>query len=374
MAKARRQIGTVREVKMDLANYSYLINGVAGVGKTTTVTEIGQKEYGVDGFLLLTIGQEPEPDHIGNVWNERATDWDDLEEIIETICEFKNEDYPKLRMVGIDSVDEVFRLAEQKVIELHNKKVTNLADKITTIKSAFGGYQAGESKVTDLVATTLFKLRDYGISPFFIGHTKSKNKKDQMLDIEFEQITSNLDNKYYNCIKDKVNIVMCAYVEREMTDLATVKDAFTKGNKQVGKISSEKRIVSFRDEEYAIDVKSHLEFIVPKCELNSDVIIKELKEAIKKQSEKFHGEKSTEEITAKVEQQSKEQSHKKVGNKEDVIDETPIKEEKLNKIKSNLAKLDMAKLQEIMASYSITDFNNVDVISMEALDKILELI
>ena len=138
MAKARRQIGTIREVKLDLASYSYLINGVAGVGKTTTVTEIGQKEYGVDGYLLLTIGQEPEPDHIGNVWQERATDWDDLEEIIETICEYKDEDYPKLRMVGIDSVDEVFRLAEQKVIELHNKKITNPTDKITTIKSAFG--------------------------------------------------------------------------------------------------------------------------------------------------------------------------------------------------------------------------------------------
>lgn len=374
MAKARRQIGAIREVKLDLASYSYLINGVAGVGKTTTVTEIGQKEYGVDGYLLLTIGQEPEPDHIGNVWQERATDWDDLEEIIETICEYKDEDYPKLRMVGIDSVDEVFRLAEQKVIELHNKKVTNLADKATTIKSCFGGFQAGENKVLDLVSTTLFKLRDYGISPFFIGHTKSKNKKDQMLDIEFEQITSNLDNKYYNCIKDKVNIVMCAYVEREMTDLETMKDAFSKKQKQVGKISSERRVVSFRDEEYAIDVKSHLKYIVPKCELDSDIIIKELKEAIKKQSESFHGEKSDKEIVAKVEQQVEEQSHRKIGKEDDVVDETPIKEEKLNKIKTNLAKLDMAKLQEIMAKYSIADFNNVDVISMEALDKILELI
>lgn len=374
MAKARRQIGAIREVKLDLASYSYLINGVAGVGKTTTVTEIGQKEYGVDGYLLLTIGQEPEPDHIGNVWQERATDWDDLEEIIETICEYKDEDYPKLRMVGIDSVDEVFRLAEQKVIELHNKKVTNLADKATTVKSCFGGFQAGENKVLDLVSTTLFKLRDYGVSPFFIGHTKSKNKKDQMLDIEFEQITSNLDNKYYNCIKDKVNIVMCAYVEREMTDLETMRDAFSKKQKQVGKISSERRVVSFRDEEYAIDVKSHLKYIVPKCELDSDIIIKELKEAIKKQSESFHGEKSDKEIVAKVEQQVEEQSHRKIGKKDDVVDETPIKEEKLNKIKTNLAKLDMAKLQEIMAKYSIADFNNVDVISMEALDKILELI
>lgn len=373
---ARRKIGKIKEVKIDIAGYSYLINGVAGVGKTTTVSEIGQKEYGVDGFLLLTVGQEPEPEHIGNLWNERATDWDDLEEIIDTLCTYKEEDYPNLRMVGVDSVDEVFRLAEQKVIDLHNKKVTNPSDKITTIKSAFGGYQAGENKVIDLVSTTLFKLRDYGISLFFIGHTKQKNKKDQMLDVEFEQITSNLDNKYYNCIKDKVNIVMCAYVEREMTDLETMKDAFSKKQKQVGKIASEKRVVSFRDEEYAIDVKSHLKYIVPKCELNSDVIIRELKEAMKKQSESFHGKATDEEINEKIEKQTKEQVAKKPEKRvtPPVVDNTSIKEEKLNKIKANLTKLDMAKLTGIMAKYSLKDFNDVSIISIEALDEILELI
>jgi glycosyltransferase involved in cell wall biosynthesis len=28
------------------------MNGVAGIGKTTTVSEIGQKKFGVDGFLF----------------------------------------------------------------------------------------------------------------------------------------------------------------------------------------------------------------------------------------------------------------------------------------------------------------------------------
>lgn len=364
---AKRQIGSIRQVKKDIASYSYLMNGIAGIGKTTTVTEIGQKEYGVDGFLLLTIGQEPEPEHIGNLWNERATDWDDLEEIIDTLCEYKDEDYPNLRMVGIDSVDEVFRLAEAKVIELHNKKVTSATDKINTIAAAFGGYQKGENKVVDLVSTTLFKLRDYGISLFFIGHTKQKNKKDLMTEIEFEQITSNLDSKYYNCIKDKVNIVCCAYMEREMTDLETMKDAFTKKNKQVGKIASEKRVVSFRDEEYALDVKSHLKYICEKCELDSDVIISELKSAIDKQSQMFGS-------TASNIEQEQKPVRRKIGKPEESVDDTKVKEEKLSKIKSNIAKLDMIKLQGIMAKHSITDFNDSSKIPMAVLDEILELI
>lgn len=367
----RRQIGRIREVNKDIASYSYLMNGVAGIGKTTTVCEIGQMEYGVDGFLLLTIGQEPEPEHIGNLWNERAVDWDDLEEIIETICEYKDEDYPKLRMIGIDSVDEIFRLAEQKVIELHNKKVTSPGDKISTVAAAFGGYQKGENKVVDMVATTLFKLRDYNISLFFIGHTKQKNKKDVMTDIEYEQITSNLDNKYYNCIKDKVNVVCCAYYQRELTDLETMKDAFTKKQKQVGKIASERRIVSFRDEEYAIDVKSHLKYICDKCELDSDIIIAELKSAIEKQSEMFNGSTNTTSIPS---EQVEKTPRRKVGKTEEVVEDVKVKEEKLNKIKSNLGKLDMVKLQQIMAEHKIEDFNNVATISMKALDEILALI
>lgn len=374
---ARRKIGKLREVKVDIANYSYLINGIAGVGKTTTVSEIGVKKYGVDGYLLLTIGQEPEPEHLGNIMNERATDWDDLEEIIETICDYKEEDYPNLRMVAIDSVDEVFRLAESKVIELHNKKATSPDKKTDTIKSAFGGFQAGENKVVDMVSNLLFKLRDYGICLFFIGHTKQKNRKDLMTDIEYELITSNLDSKYYNCIKDKVNVVMCAYVEREMVDLETMKDAFSKKQKQVGKIASERRVVSFRDEEYAIDVKSHLKYIVPKCELDSDIIINELETAIRKQAESFHGTQSDADITKKQERdrdnRAKEIAEKKQEETQK-INEGKLKEEKLDKIKSNLAKLDITKLQTIMANYSITSFEDASTIPMEALDEILNLL
>lgn len=365
---ARRQIGKIREVKKDLASFSYLMNGVAGIGKTTTVCEIGQKEFGRDGFLLLTIGQEPEPEHIGNLWNERAVDWDDLEDIIDTLCEYKDEDYPNLKMVGIDSVDEVFRLAEAKVVELHNKRITNPADKISTVSAAFGGYQKGESKVVDIVSETLFKLRDTGISLFFIGHTKQKNKKDLITDIEYEQITSNLDAKYYNCIKDKVNIVACCYMERNMTDLETMKDAFTKKNKQVGKIASEKRVISFRDEEYALDVKSHLKYICDKCELDSDIIIKELKDAIEKQANIFGGSSNQ---TIEVEQVKEEKPSKRVIGK---VDTVKVKEEKLEQIKTNLGKLDMAKLQGIMIKYSITDFNDASSIDMKALDEILDLI
>lgn len=370
---ARRRIGKITEVKVDIANYSYMMNGIAGVGKTTTVSEIATQEYGQDGYILLTIGQEPQPSHIGGIYNERAVDWDDLEDIIDTICDYKDEDYPNLRMVGIDSVEEVFRLCEEKVIQLHNRKYPD--KKTTTIKSAFGGYQAGENMVVNMVSNTLFKLRDYNISLFFIGHTKTKNKRDDILDVEYEQITSTLDNKYYNCIKDKVNVVMCAYVERQMNDLETVKDAFTKKNKQVGKIASEKRVVSFRDEEYAIDVKSHFKYIDPKCDLDAGTIIKTLKSAIKSEAESRGGKPMTDkQIEDKKKEQFEELEQQVVEQKQKQEDTIEKKQEKLDKIKGNFDNLDMVKLQDIMKEFNIADFTDVEKISTEALDKILELI
>lgn len=317
---ARRKVGVRTEVKIDFANYCYLLDGIAGIGKTTLACEIGRKLYGEDGVLLLTIGQEPKPDHLGGVLADRAKDWSELDEIVNDLVEFRNTDYKNLRIIAPDTVDEIFRLAEEEVVATYNSEV--VADKrVKSIKQAYGGYQAGENKVVDLVVSTLFKLRDAGYCLFFIGHTKTKNKKDEMLDIEYESLTSNLEAKYYNAIKDKVNVVGAAYIEREMNDLETVKDAFTKKNKQVGRIASERRVIVFRDEEYAIDVKSHFVDIDAKINFDADIFINSIMTAIKKQHERYHGETSPEELESiKI-----KQAENKTIKEEDIQLEEPLK-------------------------------------------------
>ena len=281
MVIERRKIGSKTSVALDFADYSYMLNGTAGIGKTTTAVEIGQKLYGEDGVLLLTIGEEPKPEHMGNVLNEVAKDWEDLSAILKLLIKYKKEDYPDLRMVAMDTTNEIFRLAEDFIVSKYNNE--NPTKKVASIKAAYGGFQAGENMVVDLVIRTIFPLRNVGICPFFIGHTKKKNIKDPQLDIEYEVTTSDLDSKYYNAIKDRVAIVGCAYIEREMNDVQTVKDAFTKKDKKVGRIQSEKRILAFRDEEHAIDNKSHLKFIEAKVDFTTDDFIKGIQDAIQKQ-------------------------------------------------------------------------------------------
>jgi len=301
----RRKVGKRKEVKIDFANYSYLLDGIAGIGKTTLAYEVGKTLYGEDGIMILTVGQEPEPDHLGGVLSDRAGTWEDLTEMVDDLVAYRNEDYKNLKMIAIDTVDELFRLAEEEVVEIYNASVIP-EKRVKSIKQAYGGFQGGENKVVDLVISTVFKLRDAKYGIFFIGHTKQKNKKDLMTDIEYEQLTSNLEAKYYNAIKDKVNIVACAYIEREMNDIETVKDAFSKKNKQVGRIASERRVIVFRDEEYAIDVKSHFIDIEPKIEFDTNIFIDTILVAIKKQHEKYHGKTSDKELKQIKEKQETE--------------------------------------------------------------------
>jgi len=360
---SRRKVGVRKEIKVDFANFSYLLDGIAGIGKTTMAYEIGRKLYGEDGFLLLTIGQEPLPEHLGGILNDRANDWAELEQIVDELVEYRDTDYKNLKLIGIDTVDELFRLGEEEAVSIYNASVIP-EKRVKSISQAFGGFQKGENKVVDLAITTIFKLRNAGYGIFFIGHTKVKNKKDLMTDIEFEQLTSNLDAKYYNAIKDKVNIVACAYIEREMNDLETVKDAFNKKDKQVGRISSERRVVVFRDEEYAIDVKSHFIDIEPKIDFGADEFINAILTAIKKQKERYNFEVDTSSKDNIIEDEIKEESKKETEDKietinSDIIDEAKNKE----LIKSITTKYKTStpeqkiKVKEILSSYGTSKFD-----------------
>jgi hypothetical protein len=357
----KKRIGKKNVVKAEYCNYAKLFNGTGGIGKTTMFFDITKKLYGEEGGLLITVGEEPRPDHIPNAYYEEAPTWDDLEEVIDILCEERNEDYSHIKEIGIDSIDEVYRLAEHKVIQMHNRK--HPEKKVDSIKQCFGGFQAGEDKVVDIVTCLLFKLRKYGYGITIIGHSKIKNKKDEMNDIEFEVLTSDLPAKYYNAIKNKVNLVGVAYVEREYTDLQTMKDAFTKGNKQKGRISSEKRVISFRDEEYATDNKSHFPDIVAKCDFNAESVIKAITDAINAQLSKQFGS------TVNVEEVKKQQA-------EEVVVQVKAlnRDEMLDKIKSKFAQLDQDVKESISNIVKKDGATNLLEASDKALESIVKLI
>ena len=285
-----RRIGVVNEMKVDFCKYNMLFQAIAGFGKTTTVHELGKivSKGNPEGTIVLNIGREPKPDHIDGIFYQKCLDWSDLEEAIDELCDNRSE-YPDTKIVCIDTCDELFRIGEAEIVSQYNKTVS--ADKkVKTIKASFGGYQAGERKLCDMVTETIFKLNDYGYAIWFLGHTKIKTQEIDIINqISTELLTSNLPSLYYNCIKDKVSVVMAGYIEREFADVEMVKDAFTKKQKKVGDIVSEKRVVSFRDETFSQDLKCYFVNIPSKIDFSPRNIYDTIMDAIKKDLEQKRG-------------------------------------------------------------------------------------
>jgi hypothetical protein len=145
----------------------------------------------------------------------------------------------------------------------------------------------------------IIKLQNAGYSILEIGHTKTKLKEDILTKVQFEQLTCNLDNKYYNALKDKVNLVCMCYWENLVENIEEKKNAFTKKMDKVGELTDRKRVMVFADDDNAIDTKTHFEYITHKIDLSAEGLIKAVEEAIAMKIEATEGKTATKKATKK---------------------------------------------------------------------------
>ena len=260
-------------------DYSYIINGVGGIGKTTLVYEIGKLVTGSDeGTFIITCGGENKPKHIPGAFGDVAPDFKTFCAIVKELCDNKAE-YPDTKFIAIDSLDEYARICENFVVAEWNA-TCDINERAKSIAQAYKGYQKGENRACDLMIQQVMKLQNAGYSILEIGHTKTKLKEDVLTKVQFEQLTCNLDNKYYNALKDKVNLVGMCYWENVVENIEEKKNAFTKKMDKVGELTDRKRVMVFADDDNAIDTKTHFEYITHKIDLSAEGFIKAVEEAI----------------------------------------------------------------------------------------------
>lgn len=316
-----RKFGKINKMSTKFSDYSYIINGVGGIGKTTLVYEIGKIVTGSDeGTFIITCGGENKPKHIPNAFGDVAPDFKTFKAIVKELCENKAE-YPDTVFIAIDSLDEYARITENFVVAEYNASV-DINERVKSISQAYKGFQKGESRACDLMIEQIIKLQDAGYSILEIGHTKTKMKEDVLTKVQFEQLTCNLDNKYYNALKDKVNLVAMCYYESVVENIEEKKNAFTKKMDKVGELVDRKRVMVFADDDNAIDCKSHFEYITHKIDLSADGFIKAVEEAI---AMKLAGVDSK--SGAKTTTKKKESKVEPATAKEEVVDETDIFDE-----------------------------------------------
>ena len=387
-----RKFGTINKMSEKFEDYSYIINGV---GKTTLVYEIGKIVTGSDeGTFIITCGGENKPKHIPGAFGDVAPDFKTFCAIVKELCDNKAE-YPDTKFIAIDSLDEYARICENFVVAEWNA-TCDINERAKSIAQAYKGYQKGENRACDLMIQQVMKLQNAGYSILEIGHTKTKLKEDVLTKVQFEQLTCNLDNKYYNALKDKVNLVCMCYWENLVENIEEKKNAFTKKMDKVGELTDRKRVMVFADDDNAIDTKTHFEYITHKIDLSAEGLIKAVEEAIamklgttenkpkkttKKKTPKV--EEPTEEIEEVVEETVDEAPFDLDGDIvgetfEDELEEaiTPVDEDVLAEIRANFKSADAktkAKVKTILGNYGGKLADEMRPSDVVAIQKILDI-
>ncbi|MGK4040815.1 AAA family ATPase [Heyndrickxia oleronia] len=368
-----RKFGKKNVIKIDPLAYNVGLIGESGIGKTTLAVEYCNKLAGEEGYILANIGKEDGVDAIPNAVYADIPDWETFEEFVEDIIEHRTTDYKDLKVVVYDTIDELFRIAEPEVIRLHNKAYPD--KKTTSIKAAFGGFMAGEDKAIELVLDKIWELKSVGVQMMVIGHTKRKNQSDVATGEEYETLTANLSNRYFNAIKTKLHVLGVASIDRSI-EKQRIKQKVG-ADKIVGKITSESRIITFRDDNFNIDSKSRFSEITPQIDLDVKQFIEAIEDAIKKAHLKQKDAKSLED-TKKEQEKAKEEEIEKVV-EEVTKNKVNVEEnEKLvTTIQEKFAGSDdetKIKIKDVMTEYGFTSFKDVETISTEGLRKIVALL
>lgn len=295
------RFGKRNSVNLDILSYNIMLLGESGAGKTSLINDVCTKYTGnPESALFLEIGLERGADAISNInyinTPEWSADYDEFDnsagfyDVCEDIIENKATDYPELKVVVWDTLDQLINVTEAEVIRMWNKecRAAGHPEKAAkTINGCYSGYGRGEKKAIDMMLDVMNRLRRVGVATIIIGHVKSKSIEDPLTGQSYQILTSDQQQNYFNAIKKNLHFLGLLYIDREMAAEKTGKKVFgTNRDETVNRIIGETRKVRFRDDGAVVDCKSRFADIVPEIDCDADQFIKALQDAIKVEQEK----------------------------------------------------------------------------------------
>nr|DAJ75530.1 MAG TPA: AAA domain protein [Bacteriophage sp.] len=276
--------GKRSKISDNLYDYSIMICGESGIGKTTVLSELCEKEFGGDGYLLLNTGDEEGVSAIDGVTYEDVPTYKKFDEVVKDIIKNKKTDYANLKVVILDTLDQLIEITEKIAIDNWNRE--NMGNKnfkpAKTLNSVEGGFGAGYDVVFNMIYDKVRALGKVGVKVWYTCHSKTKDIVDPVTSAAYTTLTSNMAQRYFNDFKTKVHVVGVACLDRSIEVEGTGRTNIINHKEiTVNKVKDEKRKIVFRDDSYSVDSKSRFSGIVNEIPLDSDALIKALKDAIK---------------------------------------------------------------------------------------------
>lgn len=279
------KFGKKNHVSLNPLDANICLLGLPKIGKTSIMKEIAEKLVGENGYLFLEMYRENGAKYIEDIVYEDVPDWATFVEIIDDIVDNKTSDYPDLKVVYIDTIDNALQLAEQESLRVWNKE--NPKKRTKSLNAAWGGFQGGQDYAMDLFQEQLFRLREVGVAFSLIGHVRQSTVVDPITLESYRQISSDVSQRYFNQLKKNIDLVGIAYIDREVTSEKTGRKNIVTGKEEtVNKVVSEARKIKFRDPNYCVDSGGRMSQIVEEINFNADEFIQAMKNALEAEVKK----------------------------------------------------------------------------------------
>lgn len=271
-------------VSENLSDYMIGLLGESGIGKSSTIVEVCHKEFGDDGYILFNMGKEQGIDAIDGAIYEDIEDWKKFDEVTKDIIKNKKTDYPDLKVVVIDTIDQALAISTAETIRRWNAE--NMGKKnfepAKTLSACWGGFSAPLDYNVNLLLDKFWELKKVGVQVWIIGHVKTKEIIDPITGNTYSTLTTDISQRDFNAFKNKLHVVGIAYIDRNIETIDTGRKNIVNHKAiTVNKVANEVRRISFRDDTYSVDSKSRLADIVSDIPLDADEFIKALKDAIR---------------------------------------------------------------------------------------------
>ena len=364
--------GKKNVISTDLSRLIFGLLGEPGIGKTSTIYKMAEKEFGEDSYLLLDVGSEWGSEYIDGVVAEQTETFKKFLDVTNDIIKNKDTEYPNLKVVICDTIDALFEIGEPYLVKLYNSE--HMGEKnfkpAVTINGAEGGFMHGQDRLIAIVINQIVKLRKVGVGFWYTGHVKRRSTDDAFSGESYDMITTNMSQRYFAAIRNKSHAIGIAYIDRTLTQQEIGKEnPVTKEKKTITRIVSESRKVKFRDDSYTADSKSRLEGITEEVLLDADEVLQALREAVGASGSKSitTPKKSTKptSVPTPISEPDPEEDSKAADEDIDIFDEeetlqeeeavVPVDKETLTTIRANFKSADpntKSQVKSVLSNYN----------------------
>lgn len=287
------KFGKKNIISHDVLDYNVILLGESGVGKSSTMFNVAEKLAGEEGYLMLEIGNEHGTSALSGVNTidvpaydaeyDEASNSIGLITLVDDICENKSTDWEDLRLLIVDTLDQLMPVLEQEVIRMDNRERRKEGKPaIDSIAKAMGGYMRGHDKAIELWKDIENRLLAVGVRVWKISHCKNRTITDVVTEEQYLQVTAKLEQRYYNAFKDEADIVALCYFDRDLE-----REKRKENSKEtVNRVKEVERKIKFRSSDQIFDSKSRFANIVEEIPLDADEFIKAIEDAIKAEASK----------------------------------------------------------------------------------------